>query len=55
MELVDHLLVILAGSKPGFASRQLMAAGYSEDEVRGRGTSPVTLVTRSRRGWEQTG
>lgn len=35
MELVDQLLVILAGPNPGFASRQLMAAGYAEDEIRG--------------------
>ena len=35
MELVDQLLVILAGPNPGFASRQLIAAGYAEDEVRG--------------------
>jgi hypothetical protein len=35
MELVDRLLAILAGPNPSGASRQLMAAGYSEDEVRG--------------------
>ena len=35
MELIDQLLAILAGPNPGAASRQLMAAGYSEDEVRG--------------------
>jgi len=35
MELVDRLLSILAGPNPGAASRQLMAAGYTEDEVRG--------------------
>ena len=35
MELVDQLLAILAGPNPGFASQQLMAAGYGEDEVRG--------------------
>ena len=35
MELVEQLLAILAGPKPGFASQQLMAAGYAEDEVRG--------------------
>lgn len=35
MVLVDQLLSILAGPNPGAASRQLMAAGYSEDEVRG--------------------
>ena len=35
MELVDRLLAILAGPNPGMARRQLMAAGYSEDEVRG--------------------
>ena len=35
MELVDRLLAILAGPHSGAASRQLMAAGYTEDEVRG--------------------
>ncbi|MBA3361753.1 MAG: hypothetical protein H0T94_09865 [Acidimicrobiia bacterium] len=35
MELVDQLLAILAGPNPGTASRLLMAAGYTEDEVRG--------------------
>ena len=35
MELVDRLLAILAGPDPGMASRQLMAAGHTEDEVRG--------------------
>ncbi len=35
MELVDRLLAILAGPNPRAASRQLMAAGYTEDEVRG--------------------
>jgi hypothetical protein len=35
MELVDQLLAILTGPNPGFASRQLMAAGYAEDEIRG--------------------
>jgi hypothetical protein len=35
MELVDQLLAILAGHNPGGASRQLMAAGYTEDEIRG--------------------
>jgi hypothetical protein len=35
VELVDHLLTILAGPDPGFASRQLMATGYGEDEIRG--------------------
>ena len=35
MELVDQLLAILAGPNPEFASRQLRAAGHSEDEIRG--------------------
>ena len=35
MELLDELLAILAGPNPGFASQQLHAAGYGEDEVRG--------------------
>ena len=34
MELVDQLLVIF-GPNSGFASRQLVAAGYAEDEIRG--------------------
>lgn len=35
MELVDRLLAILAGPHPRYATQQLMAAGYLEDEVRG--------------------
>jgi hypothetical protein len=35
MELVDLLLSILAGPNPRYATQQLMAAGLSEDEVRG--------------------
>ena len=35
MELVDQLLAILVGPNPRYASQQLMAAGHSEDEVRG--------------------
>ena len=35
MELVDQLLAILAGPNPRYALQQLMAAGHSEDEVRG--------------------
>lgn len=35
MELVDQLLAILTGPNPGFASQQLRAAGYAEDEIRG--------------------
>lgn len=35
MELVDRLLAILAGPNPRLASRQLMAVGHTEDEVRG--------------------
>ena len=35
MELVDRLLTILAGPNPRYATQQLMAAGHSEDEVRG--------------------
>lgn len=35
MELVDHLLAILAGPNPGTASGELMAPGYAEYEVRG--------------------
>jgi hypothetical protein len=35
MELVDQLLAILAGPNPRYASKQLMAAGHTEDEVRG--------------------
>ncbi len=35
MEFVDQVLTILAGPNPGAASRQLMGAGYAEDEVRG--------------------
>ena len=31
----DRLLAILAGPNPGHASQQLMAAGHTEDEVRG--------------------
>lgn len=33
--IVDQLLAILAGPNPEMASRQLRAAGYSEDEVGG--------------------
>jgi hypothetical protein len=35
MELVDQLLAILAGPNPQLASQQLMAAGHTEDEIRG--------------------
>ena len=35
MELVDQLLAILARPDPGFASQELQAAGYSEDEIMG--------------------
>jgi hypothetical protein len=35
VELVDQLLAILAGPNPGFASQQLRAAGYGEDEISG--------------------
>lgn len=35
MELVDQLLAILAGPDSRLASQQLMAAGHTEDEVRG--------------------
>jgi hypothetical protein len=35
MELVDQLLAILAGPNSRLASQQLMAAGQTEDEVRG--------------------
>ena len=35
MELVDQLLAILAGPNSRLASQQLMAAGHTEDEVRG--------------------
>ena len=35
MELVDRLLATLAGPHPSLASQQLMAAGHTEDEVRG--------------------
>jgi hypothetical protein len=35
MELVDQLLAILAGPNPRYPSQQLMAAGHTEDEVRG--------------------
>lgn len=35
MELVDQLLAILTGPNPEFASQQLRAAGYQEDEIRG--------------------
>jgi hypothetical protein len=35
MELVDQLMAILAGPNSSGASRQLMAAGYTEDEIRG--------------------
>ena len=35
MELVDQLLAILARPNPGFASQQLRAAGYGEDEIMG--------------------
>ena len=35
MDLVDQLLAILAGPTPGAVNRQLMAAEYTEDEVRG--------------------
>ena len=35
MELCDRLLAILAGPDRSTATRQLMAAGYTEDEVRG--------------------
>ena len=35
MELCDRLLSILVGPDRSTATRQLMAAGYAEDEVRG--------------------
>jgi hypothetical protein len=35
VELVDQLLAILAGPNPGFASQQLRAAEYGEDEISG--------------------
>ena len=35
MELVDRLLSILIGPDRSTATRQLMAAGYTEDQVRG--------------------
>ena len=35
MEVVDRLLSILIGPDRSSATRQLMAAGYTEDEVRG--------------------
>ena len=35
MELVDRLLAILAGPNRRYATKQLMADGHSEDEVRG--------------------
>ena len=35
MELGDQLLAILAGPNSRLASQQLMAAGHTEDEVRG--------------------
>lgn len=35
MELFDQLLAIIAGLDRSTATRQLMAAGYTEDEVRG--------------------
>ena len=37
MELVDRLLLILIGPDRSTATRQVMAAGYTEDEVRGAG------------------
>jgi hypothetical protein len=46
MELVDRLLTILAGPNPRLASQRLMAAGHTEDEVRGEGLP--WLHTRSR-------
>ena len=48
MELVDQLLAILAGPTPGAVNRQLMAAGYTEDEVRGAWNSPEPPGTQSR-------
>lgn len=45
MELVDQLLAILASPNPGMASRQLMAAGYSEDEVKGAWIGSVPVLT----------
>ena len=35
MELVDGPLATLAGPNPGMANQQLMAAGHTEDAVRG--------------------
>jgi len=35
MELVEQLLAFLAGPNPRYATQQLMAAGHTEDEVRG--------------------
>ena len=35
MEVVERLLFILAGPDPLSATRQLTAAGYAEDEIRG--------------------
>ena len=35
MELVDRLLLILIGPDARTADRQLIAAGFTEDEIRG--------------------
>ena len=51
MELVDRLLAILAGPSPRHASKQLMAAGYTEDEVRGAWNFPRSAGYQDRSGW----
>lgn len=41
--------MILAGPHPGFASRQFMAAGYSEDEVSGEDQAfPNSMASASK-------
>lgn len=53
MEL-DRLLAILAGPNPRYATRQLMADGHSEDEVRGAWNFARAAGSPSRGGWKRT-
>ena len=50
MELGDRLLSILIGAERSTATRQLMAAGYTEDEVRGAWNFARSAATPSRPG-----
>jgi hypothetical protein len=51
MELVDRLLAILTGPDRSTATRQLMAAGYTEDEVRKPSASGWRQPARAATTW----